>query len=60
LVKQTGQKQREPGERFEQPRSWVYNSETANRRVDATEFVAWPCACWVDPRAALARLLKAV
>jgi hypothetical protein len=36
----------------------VSNSETANRRVDVTEFVAWARACGADPLAALARLLE--
>jgi hypothetical protein len=49
---------RELGERLGKPQSWVYNCETANRRVDVTEFIAWARACEADPMAALARLLN--
>jgi hypothetical protein len=42
------------------PQSWVYNCETANRRVDVTELIAWAQACKVEPMAAFARLLEAV
>jgi hypothetical protein len=50
--------QRELGDRLGKPQSWVYNCETANRRVDVTEFIAWVRSCEADPLAALARLLK--
>jgi len=50
--------QRELGKLLRKPQSWVYNCETANRRVDVTEFVAWARACKVDPQEALLRLLK--
>jgi hypothetical protein len=50
--------QRDLGKRLKKPQSWVYNCETANRRVDVTEFVAWARACGVAPEAALARLLE--
>ena len=53
-----GLTQRELGARLQKPQSWVYNCETANRRVDVTEFVAWAAACGVDPEAAFARFLK--
>ena len=49
--------QREIGERLKKPQSWVYNCETANRRVDITEFVAWCGACDVDPVRAFQQLL---
>jgi transcriptional regulator with XRE-family HTH domain len=58
LREEAGLTQRELGDRLEKPQSWVYNSETANRRVDVTEFIAWAKACEVDPLAAMARLLK--
>ena len=50
--------QRELGKRLKKPQSWVYNCETANRRVDITEFIAWAKACDVDPKKAFAKLLK--
>jgi transcriptional regulator with XRE-family HTH domain len=50
--------QRELGKRLKKPQSWVYNCETANRRVDVTEFIAWASACGVDPRTALTRFLE--
>jgi hypothetical protein len=55
-----GLTQRGLGDRLQKPQSWVYNSETANRRVDVTEFIAWSRACRVAPLTALARLLKSV
>jgi transcriptional regulator with XRE-family HTH domain len=53
-----GLTQRELGKRLNRPQSWVYNCETANRRVDVTEFAAWATACGVEPPAALARFLE--
>jgi hypothetical protein len=53
-----GSPQRALGERLDRPQSWVYNCETANRRVDVAEFVAWARACGVRPQAALARFLR--
>ena len=41
--------QRQLGARLRRPQSWIYNCETANRRVDLTEFVAWCRGCGVDP-----------
>ncbi len=57
LREEAGLTQRDLAGRLSRPQSWVYNCETANRRVDVTEFIAWSEACGVDPRAALARLL---
>jgi hypothetical protein len=57
LREEAGLTQRTLGERLEKPQSWIYNCETANRRVDVTEFIAWSRACGVDPRATFARLL---
>jgi transcriptional regulator with XRE-family HTH domain len=51
--------QRALGTRLKKPQSWVYNCETANRRVDVTEFIAWAEACGVEPRDAFARFLQA-
>ncbi len=49
--------QRQLGAQLRRPQSWVYNCETANRRVDVTEFIAWCRACNADPLAAMAKLL---
>ncbi|MCP4246515.1 MAG: helix-turn-helix transcriptional regulator [bacterium] len=53
-----GLTQRELGERVGQPQSWVHNCETANRRVDLAEFVAWCQGCGVRPADGLARFLR--
>lgn len=58
LREEAGLTQRELGERLQKPQSWVYNCETANRRVDATEFIAWARACEIDPIVAFKRLLE--
>jgi transcriptional regulator with XRE-family HTH domain len=59
LREEAGLTQRALGERLQKPQSWIYNCETANRRVDVTEFVAWARACGIDPQVALVRLLEA-
>ncbi len=53
-----GLTQRELGQRIGKPQSWVHNCETANRRVDVAEFVAWCKTCDVKPQDGLARFLK--
>ena len=58
LREEAGLTQREQGQRLKKPQSWVYNCETANRRVDVTEFIAWAKACSVDEQAAFARFLQ--
>ena len=40
MKEKAGLTQRELGKRLRKPQSWVYNCETANRRVDVTEFIA--------------------
>lgn len=57
LREEAGLTQRELGKRLKKPQSWVYNCETANRRVDVTEFIAWARACAVDEQTAFARFL---
>jgi hypothetical protein len=39
LREEAGLTQRALGQRLGKPQSWVYNCETANRRVDVTEFI---------------------
>ena len=48
--------QRDIGKKLGKPQSWVYNCETANRRVDVTEFIAWCRACGAKPMDELKRL----
>lgn len=54
-----GLTQRQLARRLRRPQSWVYNCETANRRVDVSEFIAWARACGTEPLAAFRRFLKA-
>lgn len=53
-----GLTQRDLGKRLKKPQSWVYNCESANRRVDVTEFIDWVRACEVDPEAAFGEFLR--
>lgn len=57
LREEAGLTQRDLGSRLKRPQSWVYNCETANRRVDVTEFIEWASACGVEPGRALSRLI---
>lgn len=58
LREDAGLTQRDIGQRLKKPQSYVYNCETANRRVDISEFVLWANACGIDPKKAFAQLLK--
>ena len=58
MREKAGLTQREIGKRLKKPQSYVYNCETANRRVDITEFIAWAEACGINPKKAFAALLK--
>jgi transcriptional regulator with XRE-family HTH domain len=53
-----GLTQRQIGKILHKPQSYVHNCETANRRVDITEFIAWSKACGVNPKTAFSKLLK--
>lgn len=57
LRERAGFTQRELGKKLKKPQSWIFNCETANRRVDVAEFVAWVAACDVDPQVAFAQFL---
>lgn len=57
LREAAGLTQRELGKRLGKAQSWVHNCESANRRVDVTEFAAWATACGGDPVAAFTRFL---
>jgi transcriptional regulator with XRE-family HTH domain len=58
MREEAGLTQRDLGTRVGKPQSWVYNCETANRRVDLAEFVEWCLACKVKPLSGLKRFLK--
>ncbi len=58
LREEAGFTQRELGKRLRKPQSYVYNCETANRRVDVTEFIAWTQGCEVEPLKAFRRFLS--
>ena len=58
MREKAGLTQREVGKRLNKPHSYIYNCETANRRVDITEFIAWSKACGVNPKIAFSQLLK--
>jgi transcriptional regulator with XRE-family HTH domain len=57
LREEAGLTQRDLGKKLGKPQSWIYNCETANRRVDVTEFIDWAVACNVAPATAFARFL---
>jgi transcriptional regulator with XRE-family HTH domain len=58
LREEAGLTQRDLGKRMKKPQSWIYNCESANRRVDVSEFIAWAKGCGADPSDAFARLLQ--
>jgi transcriptional regulator with XRE-family HTH domain len=58
MREKAGLTQRELGKIINKPHSYIYNCETANRRIDITEFIVWSKACGVDAKTAFARLLK--
>ena len=58
MREKAGLTQRQIGKKLKKPQSWVYNCETANRRVDITEFISWSKACEIDPKKAFSQLLK--
>ncbi|HYV35190.1 MAG TPA: helix-turn-helix transcriptional regulator [Gemmataceae bacterium] len=58
LREEAGLTQRELGKRIKKPQSWIYNCETANRRVDVSEFIEWATCCGIDAIDALSRFLE--
>jgi transcriptional regulator with XRE-family HTH domain len=58
MREEAGMTQRQLGQKLTKPQSWIYNCETANRRVDLAEFCAWCKACGVDPTAGMRRFLS--
>jgi hypothetical protein len=53
-----GLTQRALGSKLRKPQSWIYNCESANRRVDVTELIGWAKGCGVDPARAFSRVLE--
>jgi hypothetical protein len=49
--------QRALGKKLHKPQSWIYNCETANRRVDVAEFAIWCRACGAEPSEMFAEAL---
>jgi len=60
MREEAGLTQRAIGKILNRPQSYIYNCETANRRVDIAEFIAWCEACGVNPKTAFTRFLKMV
>jgi transcriptional regulator with XRE-family HTH domain len=58
LRTKAGLTQRQIGKLLGKPQSYVYNCETANRRVDIVEFIEWAKACRIDPKTAFSNLLQ--
>jgi len=58
LRQDAGLTQRQIGKILNKPQSYIHNCETANRRVDITEFISWAKACGVNPKTAFSNLLK--
>ena len=58
MRKDAGLTQRQLGAKLRKPQSWIYNCETANRRVDISEFLRWCRACGIDPQEGFNRFLQ--
>ena len=58
MREKAGLTQRELGKIINKPQSYIYNCETANRRVDIAEFIVWSKGCGEDAKTAFTRLLK--
>lgn len=58
IREKAGLTQRSLGTLLKKPQSWVYNCETANRRMDVTEFIAWCEACGVRPQTAVTKIMR--
>jgi transcriptional regulator with XRE-family HTH domain len=59
LREAAGLTQRDLAKRMKKPQSWIYNCESANRRVDLVEFIEWTRCCGIDPRKAFGQFLAA-
>jgi hypothetical protein len=58
LREEAGLTQRDLGKLMKKPQSWIYNCETANRRVDLVEFIDWAKNCGVEPSDAVTRFVE--
>jgi transcriptional regulator with XRE-family HTH domain len=55
-----GLTQRELAEAMDEARSFVWKSESGERRLDAVELCRWCLACGADAHAEFARIVKSV
>jgi transcriptional regulator with XRE-family HTH domain len=60
LREAAGLTQRDLGKKMRKPQSWIYNCETANRRVDVVEFAEWAKCCDIEPAKAFNRFLESM
>ena len=60
LRERAGLTQRQLGKILNKPQSYIYNCETANRRVDITEFIEWSKGCKISPKEAFRQYLSSV
>jgi transcriptional regulator with XRE-family HTH domain len=60
LRERAGLTQRQLGKILNKPQSYIYNCESANRRVDITEFIEWSKGCKVSPKEAFRQYLSSV
>jgi transcriptional regulator with XRE-family HTH domain len=60
LREEAGLTQRDLGERMKKPQSWIFNCESANRRVDVSEFILWARACDAAPCDAFGRFVTLI
>ena len=58
IREEAGLTQRELAKKLRMNHTMIHNSETAERRVDITEFIDWAMACGVDPIDAFKSFLK--
>ena len=60
LRERAGLTQRQLRKILNKPQSYIYNCESANRRVDITEFIEWSKGCKVSPKEAFRQYLSSV
>jgi transcriptional regulator with XRE-family HTH domain len=60
LREKAGLTQRQLGKRLNKPQSYIYNCETANRRVDIAEFIEWAKGCNLSPESAFREYLSTI
>ena len=58
LRESAGLTQRALGAKLRKPQSWIYNCESANRRIDVTELIAWCKGCGTDSVGIFSQILQ--